>query len=362
MDISILDEVAKKYGYDKDLQYALFICVQALTSYYGKDALPGILNMLENVPIHAQKTLTKEVTSTIEKMELGDLNKHIEYLEAPSPYGHDTTPGSTYNYEIIFDNDMNPTFEKRWIIVETRRDAWNGEAFYNTFGTYINLPYLLHELNHAYAMSNPYIVRNGDKIVCKHGMYISEYTIGSRDGKYTLTRTDYNDLLLEEAINEYLTNEMLCEYFKVTPDDLCQMLRSIHYTGSSYNPIILGAAQRFIYLMGKDKIISYRINNDDTVIDEFNDMAQSSEIGKKYYTYELPFDNFTKNAMAVYLCGIDKYHHTLEEYKEMQAKNACELFGPLYAYQEELDGTMNLKSYDEYRSEVGLDTDVPTRL
>lgn len=47
---------------------------------------------------------------------------------------------------------MDVVGEKRWIVVNDLSGKVNEEGYKKLFDTSINMPYFLHELNHAYAM------------------------------------------------------------------------------------------------------------------------------------------------------------------------------------------------------------------
>jgi len=354
---TLLKEIQNKYGYSIDLMTAIKKTIPLMVDEYGEDSIDDILRLFQKTRIFATTDMGYENRKKIENLMVGNHNSHIKSEES-DPYQNDSDPGSYYSYETLFDEEMNIIGEARWIVVQDMKDSFNANEYQNLFGTTINMPYFIHEINHAFAMQNATYTKKDNTITSKHGMYEQTHTFEKEDSKIKLTEESNSHIILEEAINEKITQDMLVKLLNVKDySEVESLLSSIKHVTSSYSAIIIGLAEKLYNLLGKDKLLELRKNNNMEVVNEFNKLASQSDIAKKYLDGETPYDYFSKKCFELFRLKCECYKLGIEKYTKRTREVMVEGFAPLCAYQEIKLGTTDLNKFDETRNNIlGIET------
>ena len=265
-----LDDLRKKYNYDDNLINAIKISIVAMVDTYGEENINKILNLFYNTRIFSTGDMSKESRDKIRKTVLGESNSDI-VEDLDNVYGTNIDPGAFYSYEAIYDENMDVVGEKRWIVVNDLSGKVNEEGYKKLFDTSINMPYFLHELNHAYAMQTPIYEKNNNEITSKHGMFKNtiKYDI-STDNKKHVKDIDNQGIITEEMINEMYTQRQLIKILnKSKYEEVENELNNINHVSTSYNSLLIMFANELENLIGKERLSDYREKNDFSVIKEF---------------------------------------------------------------------------------------------
>lgn len=134
--------------------------------------LEGIKRVFSTVWIFSVFDMSKEILDDIENIMMYGVNENIIF-EEENAYGN-SNAGAFYRYLPLFGINMNLIGEIKYLVARDMSKLINGNGYNDLFGTTINIPYLLHELNHAYAMMNSLYKIDGDRIYSKHGMFETE--------------------------------------------------------------------------------------------------------------------------------------------------------------------------------------------
>lgn len=350
---SLLNEIKDKYGYTDELVNAIKITIPLMVAEYGENSIDDILRLFQKTRIFATSDMGYENRKIIEKQMIGNYNSHIKSEEIDPYQNGDSDPGSYYSFETLYDEEMNIIGEARWLVVKDMKDSFNEEGYSNLFGTTINMPYFIHEINHAFAMQNA-IYRKKDNIIeSKHGMYEQVQSFNKDNGQISLIEESNAHIILEEAINEKITQDMLVNLLNAKEySEVESMLSSIKHVSSSYSSILIGLANKFSNILGKDRLMQYRKDNNKEIIDEFNLLASQGEIGKKYVDNENPFEYFSKKSFELFRLKCECYKMSIEEYSRRSKELMVGAFAPLCSYQEIKFGTTDLSKFEETRNEL----------
>jgi len=123
--------------------------------------------------------------------------------------------------------------------------------------------------------------------------------------------------------------------------------------------IIVALAEKLGKLLGKDRLLQYRRDNDISIIEEFNLVASQSDIAKKYCGDVKPFDMLDQKAYALFLLSNKKLSMSFEEYGRRNGELMMDGYAPLCAYQDKKYGTMPPSLYEEARNNaLGIQKEV----
>lgn len=347
-----LDDLRKKYNYDDNLINAIKISIVAMVDTYGEENINKILNLFYNTRIFSTGDMSKESRDKIRKTVLGESNSDI-VEDLDNVYGTNIDPGAFYSYEAIYDENMDVVGEKRRIVVNDLSGKVNEEGYKKLFNTSINMPYFLHELNHAYAMQTPIYEKNNNEITSKHGMFKNtiKYDI-STDNKKHVKDIDNQGIITEEMINEMYTQRQLIKILnKSKYEEVENELNNINHVSTSYNSLLIMFANELENLIGKERLSDYREKNDFSVIKEFNDIVKNSEIAKKYIGTTDAFEYFSSKCYELFDLSLHKYQMDIDKYKLESYKIMVDVFAPICAYKEVKYGTSNLEKYENSREE-----------
>ena len=356
---SLVNEVSSKYGYNEELQIAIRLTLPLMVKQYGEERISDICDLFRNTRIFATNDMSAKNREHMEEIMLNGANSHLVIDDGEDPYQTDIDPGSYYSYQAIYDEEMNVVGEARWVAVKDMEGTLNCEQYKNLFGTTINMPYFIHEINHAFAMQNPTYRKEGDRIFAKHGMVEQEFLFASHDGKIELKDDMTNNIIIEEAINEKITQDMLLELMRVSEySEVARMLQDINHVSSSYSPVLISLAEKMENILGKEALLNWRKDNDVNVLRDFNMTAVQSDIAMKYFNGQTPYDYFDQKCFAIFLLKCNSYKMPIEEYGKRNKELMVEAFAPLCAYQDKKIGTMSVEKFDSIRTGIlGIEID-----
>lgn len=346
-----LNDLRKKYGYDNDLIKAIEITINLMLEKYGEDQKSEIYSLFDSTEIFSLREINRETVNEIEEKNRV-YNPHIRFAESKNPYG--SFGASMYMFEPIFDINMKIIGETKFIIIEDMKGKENEEGYRKLFGTSINMPYFIHEANHAYAMMHPEITYDGDTLFSKHGMCSSTFHYTKDyDGKYTVHQEKSNDVILEEMINEKITQDMLSSFFKVDNyQEACDLLRGINHQGTEYSCNLIDLGKKLEALLGADGLMDYRRNNNHSYIEKFNEVAGKGEVALEYLDGEVPFNYFRNKAFELFTLDAHKDKMEPKDHIYEAAKILLDAFAPLIAYEEVEFKTKNLVDFNKIRDSV----------
>ena len=341
-----LNHIKEKYNYSDSIIHAIRICIPALVDEYGKDSEDKVLKLFEDVRIITTNDMSTKHQKEIENEFMKDYNHHVVMIEN-NPYEDTIDPEAYYSFRPIFDDSLNVVNEMRWIVVDENKNN-NGVGYQKLFGTPINIPNFLHELNHAYAMQNAVYVKTGNRIYNKHGMYINEmvFEYDEETKQYVQTEDINYDILLEEAINEMYTERQLATLLhKESYDEVRKELNTINHVTNAYEGMLIIIAESFEKTLNSESLKEYRINNEMSVRDIFNSVCSESKITEKYIK-ENAWDYLGKKCFEMFKLAEIKYKIGIDEYSKRQLKLALDAFAPIYAHDEIKHGTASLEKYE----------------
>lgn len=335
----------KKFGYSEELKEVIKMTIALMVDEYGQENITSIYNFFNDVKIFLTNDMSQQNLEEIKNKYVPKDKRIIE--EENNIYGNDNTPGSVYNYETIYDEKMNPIGEYRWIVVEDLKGNYREEKYRETFKTSINMPYFLHEINHAFNMQRPIYKKTGNKVYVKHGIFEENFVLENKGSQVSISSENEKNILLEEAINEMQTQRMLCRYFNETDyTKVREKLNSMGHVSTSYDGTLIFLAEYFESLIGKDKLLEYRKDNNKSVIEEFNKTISQSKIAQHNNFAHNGFEKFGQLCFDVFQLKCECYKHSIEEYRQLMSKLTLESLGPLYAYSEVTKGNISLEEYE----------------
>lgn len=345
MDLDgFLKEISEKYGYDANLQTAIRLTIPLmLERYQGREE--DVFRLFREVPIFATSDMSKENRKRIEKEMTSGTNEHIEDQEDANPYRSTNNPGAYYAYETIFDEDMDVVGERRWLVV-CDIDDYRKQGYQQLFGTSINMPYFIHEVNHAFAMQHPAYHKEGNRISSKHGMYewVQEYSQGE-DGKFKLSVVSNEDVIVEEMLNENITQDMLVQLLGVTTrQEVDKKLQEIGHIPTNYRSTLLILGTRLEEALGRADLDKWRIDNDLSVRERFSTISNASQTAKKFFPEEDAYQHFGNCAYELFTLFRKCYTMDINDFGQQLLQISCEAMAPIFGYQEQ----MGTKTFDDY--------------
>lgn len=345
----IIDEICDEYDYDNNLRRAIEIVFPLMVDYYND--LKGVKDVFKSVKIFSIQDISVDSIDCISSLMMNGVNDHIVLDDSESPYGNDNLPGAFYSYEPVFDKDMNVISEKKWIVTRDTNGSRVGNRFNELFGTTINIPFFLHELNHAYGMQNPVYKKNNGKIYSKHGMFETVDEIDSFSDKIVVRRIEQKNILIEEMINESITQKMICKYLSINNYfDFLNNLNSIGYVGTSYSSALIRISNFFDRALGSSNVMKFRKDNDYSIIDRFNMMVVKSSIYKKYCDGVIPYDYLSSKVFELF--SILRDHSGTENNFDKVSVLFCDAMSVIASYDEINNGYGDLDKYEKSRMSV----------
>jgi hypothetical protein len=349
----IVDEICGKYGYSEDVKNAISITLPLMVKHYGEDEKQEIIDTFYKTKIYASKSMDKETIKIIEKENMQDLNSHIIDLDDSNPYDNDSDPGSVFFSVPIYDRDMNVEGEKSWLIVKDMQDSDNGNKYMEKFGTYINIPYFIHEMGHAYGMNKPKYEKQGNIGTCKKGMYVTKDEYIKRGDKYEVKRLSSQGIIIEEMINENDTKEMLADFLNVDKEEVTNELKKIEPIQIAYPSILINIADKFEKVVGKENLIKWRVHNDEKIQSEFNETSKNSDICKKYLSSKDPYEIFNEKTFELFKLKLNSHKIPIEEYTKKTQEAMVDSFAVLCGYQESKGNTdMTEEKFTSIRNNI----------
>ena len=334
-DIDIfLKMIKQKYNYDDELIKALKIVIPL----FDEEPQEEIFNVINNVRIFLTEDMSLENQNKIRKEMLQDKYQEMEEPE-DNMYHVETEPGSYYSYEPLFDEENNFKEEIRWLVLKKEPTA----KYQSLFNTTINIPYLIHELEHAYMMQKPMYEKSGENTLSKHGMLFEEYSKINN----TMQPIRQEDIILEEMFTELFTQEKLVRLLKKQDyTEVSQELKNINHVNTSYNILLTKIAEIFQNTVGKERIYNYRKYNDFELREDFNETAKESNIKDKYFKKIDAWKYLSDCCTRIFGLSHNKLNYSLEEYKELQKNEMMKAFAPIHAYKEIKYNSSSLQNYE----------------
>lgn len=347
-----LQELKSKYQYDENILKAIEITINLMIKKYGNEALNDILELFNSIPIIPFVGLNQTIVNERMKEHFSGENPHIIEDEEENIYGTNAV-GSVYCYNPIFNENMEVVGESNFIIVDDKKGTTQEADYFNTFGTTINIPYFLHEVNHAYGMQKKKYVNIDNQILCKHGLFTSVIDYKKEGEKYHISTTSGKDIVFEEIINQMITQDMLCDFFNVnTYTEVKPILDSIKYVPMEYDSLLVFIGRELSFAMGEQAIMDFRRENDESVIEEFNNVAGQSDIAIEYLDGIKPLEYFVNKTYDLFQLIINKYKYGIEKYGELSAGLMLDSLAPVYAYADKKNNTVTLEKYKQQREKV----------
>lgn len=276
----VVEKVSQKYGYDEELKDTLKRIIPSMIKGKSEEAVQTLYDTLDRVKIFVlDEKPTEEDLKRCEEEIIGKANKHVKFLEKDlGEYGQGVAPGA-YVTEPIFDDDMNIVDRKGFLYVSKLSKY---SSLVDVYGTQINLSHLVHELGHAWSSQKDEFIQNED------GSYVNN--VGACTFKYKVDRekgevesTQYDGLLLEEALNTIEEEDILCDILNI--DDIKE-LSSKGYVPSNYQGNITSMMRDYISKFGKEDFDKFRYLKDREALESIEYSLESTQAWEKMQTAE----------------------------------------------------------------------------
>ena len=324
----IINEICLKYCYDDDLWKAISIVFPLMVEEYND--LEGVKKLFLSVRIFRVQNIDDKTINDISLEMLDEINKHVIFDEG-NAYNNNSV-GAFYSYEPVFDNNLNIVDERRWIVVKGFQ-----ERYQFLFGTSIDVPNFLHELNHAYGMQNPIYRISDNQVYSKHGMYETVSLVESMNNKYIVRTVKQDNIMSEEVYNEFITRRMLCNFFCVR-DYKCVLDKfdTIGHVRNVYTNLHMDIARYLESAIGQDNLMRYRKDNDNFVIDKFNQLSTETELCSFYFNDLNPFSYLNSKIFEMFNLSSNSINYLNKDKKEEYRSEMLRLFYdavvPIYSY------------------------------
>lgn len=325
---NIINEICLKYGYDDELRKAISIVFPLMVEEYND--LECVKKLFLSIRIFCVQNIDDKTINDISLKVLNGINEHV-ISEESNAYNNNSV-GAFYSYEPVFNENMNFVDERKWIVVKGFQ-----EKYQSLFGTNIDVPCFLHELNHAYGMQNPVYRISVNQIYSKHGMYETVSLVESMDSKYIVRTVKQDNIMSEEVYNEFITRRMLCGFFGVTDYSIVsQKLDNIGHVRSVYTNLHMEIAKYLESAIGKDNLMRYRKDNDNFVIDKFNQLSTETELCSFYFNDLNPFSYLNSKIFEMFNLSSNFINYLNKDKKEEYRLEMLKLFydavAPIYSY------------------------------
>lgn len=337
--LNYIDGICKKFQYNFEMNKLLRKLFPIIIDYYGNDYYKKIIRAFFNTPIIVTKRLSKN--------NLEIIRNHFEQktkpviIEGEEFYQGNAEPGSILGFEPIFDKECNVTDERKWIVAKDMKDTIYEELFVKYFGTTINVPFLIHEMCHVIGSLNTVYQKKDDKFYSKTGMVEELYSIDKKDDKYVLKEVFSKYFVLEEAVNELNTREILAKFLKKPYDLIEFILKKIGNDNSTYTTSLITVAEELRSAIGKENLNRYRIDNDMNVKNKYNEEASKSIIMNEENCDKEPFDIMDFYATKLYEINCKRNDYDNISFEKLQNYYVFYSVLPSFAYK-------NKKGMSEY--------------
>lgn len=343
-----IDEISAKYAYDDELKIAIEKTIPLMIERYGEENKEEVFSLFRNLKIFSCEDINKETLDSIRGQVMGDNNKHVIEIETESAYGSGAEASSAYSYETLYDENMDILGEFRWLVVKDMKGSVHADLYKEKFGTTINMPYFIHEINHAYAMQHPKYVIDGNKIYSKHGMYETVDEFERKGNTVELRSVNKSHVILEEMINESISQEMLVELLNVKDyDEVKEIYEEIHHVSTGYTSSVIFLAQQLEQALGRDNLDKYRMNNVSSIIKDFNITASQSSISDIYFKDQTAYDYLSEKCFEIFSLSQTGFMYSPDEYGAKMRELLWDGIATIDAYK-----GVSLDDYEQIRSEA----------
>ncbi len=351
--MEFIDEVCDKYGYDEEIKIAISKIFPVMVEQYGENRKSDIIEMFNDVRIFKSKDMSKSTQSKIEDIMTSNINKNVNFIDE-NPYEDDNEPGSYYSSLPIFNENLESTETRKWIVIKDMEGTIYGNEYKNTFGTYINIPYFIHELGHAFAMNKSKAVISGNTLHLKRGMFETISEVQNMDDKVNIIEKENKYIIIEEMLNEKETQDMLCKYMGLESYvEVNSRLNQIKHVGTSYSPVLISLANKMEEVIGREDLLSLRVDNNMKIKENFKQMAKKSQIYKKYLNNKDAFEYLDEKIFELFKLKLSCYKMSVDQYKEQTSRKMVDAFASLCAYEESINPEkMNEPKYTNIRNNI----------
>ncbi len=342
-----VDGICQKYCYSEDLNIAIKLALPLMLERY-KDRTDEVYKLFDNVRIFATDDMSAKHFAEIEREMTGEDNHHVEEAKT-DPYESERDPGAAYCFSPVYDENMNVTSEKRWLVVADIK-GYHEDEYRALFGTSINMPYFLHELNHAFAMQNPIYKKEENCLFCKHGMYEEILEFQNSGDKVKVEHISEDDIIVEEIINEKTTQDMITKLLRCDSyREALSKLNAIGYVPSSYSATQILIAETLETTLGQEQLDKWRIDNDLTVRQRFCDASNSSQITATYCQGEDAYSFLSNTVFQMFKTSCNSFRMSVDDYGKTMRVLMFNALAPIYGYQESL-GLITFDKYHDVRA------------
>lgn len=288
----ILDEICKKYGYEtedkpenKSLKTVLKRIIPCMLADYSQEDRNLFYQMLTHTPIVVTENLNEDGLKKLTNTYIGNINPHI--IEDDSnildEYEKDVAPAAYLSSPIITE-DMQLMGKKSFLY--TQRLLPSSKAF--TFlGTDINIPYLIHELGHAFhAEKNAYKMLEDGTLLERIGTAQFKYSFKkTSDGKILQNEISYSGLFLEESLNTIEEEIAMARYMGISKEEMQKKYYEI-FVPSEYQGLMSNITEHLLEKIDPNPLKQYRLYGDETKLQPLNHlMAQTDYWKNKEQTF-----------------------------------------------------------------------------
>ena len=344
--LNYIDGICKKYQYDFEMTKLFRKLFPIIIDHYGNNYYKKIIRAFFNTPIIVTKKLDKKNLELIRDY-FKQKTKPVT-IEGEEFYSGNADPGSILGVEPIFDKQCNVTDEKKWIVAKDMRDTKYDELFMKYFDTTINVPFLIHEMCHVIGSLNTVYQKKDDKFYAKTGMVEELYSICKNENKFILKEVFSKYFVLEEAVNELDTREILAKLLKIPYDSVELVLSEIGNDNSNYTSSLITVAQELKSAIGRENLNRYRIDNDMNVKNNYNKHANESVIIKDVVKDKEPFDIMDFYATKLYELNCKRNDYDNISFEKLQNYYVFYSVLPSFAYKN-VKG-INGYTYDNYKN------------
>lgn len=288
----ILDEICKKYGYEtqdkpgnESLKTVLKRIIPSMLADYPQEDRNLFYQMLTHTPIVVTENLTEDELKKLRDTYIGNINPHIidddsnilgEYGKGVAPAAYITSP--------ILNEDMQLMGKKSFLYLQPLSRSSKEFTF---LGTDINVPYLIHELGHAFhAEKNAYKMLEDGILLERIGTAQFKYSFEKiSDGKRKQKTTSCTGLFLEESLNTIQEEIAMARYMKMSKEEMqkkyCEVL-----VPSEYQGLMSNMTEYLLEKIDTNSLKQYRLSGDETKLQPLNDiMAQTDYWQNKDQTF-----------------------------------------------------------------------------
>lgn len=279
----ILDEICKKYGYEtqdkpgnESLKTVLKRIIPSMLADYPQEDRNLFYQMLTHTPIVVTENLTEDDLKKLTDTYIGNINPHIidDDSNILGEYGKGVAPAA-YISSPILNEDMQLMGKKSFLYLQ-RLPRFSKE--FTFLGTDINVPYLIHELGHAFhAEKNAYKMLEDGILLERIGTAQFKYSFEKiSDGKRKQKTTSCTGLFLEESLNTIQEEIAMARYMKMSKEEMQKKYREV-LVPSEYQGLMSNMTEYLLEKIDTNSLKQYRLSGDETKLQPLNDIMVQTD-------------------------------------------------------------------------------------